>query len=145
MPTALEQIRFVVDENLLRVGRMLAGLRADIACFGSEPVADLLPVGILDSQWIPLVGQHGWVVITNDGRVRTRPAEANLAVAYELKAIHLYASGDLTAWDQAVRLLSKWDRIARDVAAVPAGPWWLSVRTDVVRVQAFAPGAIERI
>lgn len=45
MPAAPEQVRFVVDENLLRLGRAIAQLRNDIALVGQEPVADLLPVG----------------------------------------------------------------------------------------------------
>lgn len=138
-------VRYVVDENLLRLGRTLVGLRSDIACFGTEPVADLLPPGILDTAWIPLVGDRSWVVITNDRRLRTRPLEAALAVQHKLMVIHLHAAGNLTAWDQAVRLLSQWERVARHVAAVPEGPWWLSVRANATRVEAFAPGVVERV
>ncbi len=61
----------------------------DTARFGRPPVDDLLPQGILDTDWIPIVGV-GWVVISNDRHLRTRPVEAELAVAHKLKVVHLH-------------------------------------------------------
>jgi hypothetical protein len=145
MPLTIERLRFVVDENLLRFGKALTGLRDDLACFGQPPVADLLPPGILDPDWIPIVGDHGWIMITNDRRLRTRPVEAALAIEHNLKVVHLHgAVGHGTAWAQTVRFMSRWPAIERQVEATPAGPWWLSVRQEAARVLAFAPGAPER-
>lgn len=77
----VDDVVYVVDENLLRVGAGLVAVRKDTARFSREPVDELLPQGILDTEWIPIVGERGWVVITNDRRLRTRPAEAAMAIA----------------------------------------------------------------
>lgn len=87
-------------------------LRNDIALVGQEPVADALPIGIHDSNWIPILGSRGWVMITNDQRIRTRPSEAALAVENGLKVVHLHGRvGNQSAWQQAIRLFSRWEAI----------------------------------
>lgn len=145
MPPAPEQVRFVVDENLLRLGRAIAQLRNDIALVGQEPVADVLPTGIHDSDWIPVLGSRGWVMITNDQRIRTRPSEATLAVENELKVVHLHGRvGYQPAWQQAIRLFSRWEAIGNHLDNNPDGPWWLSVRQQRVQALRFEPGATER-
>ena len=144
MAATINRVRFVVDENLLRLGRSITALRRDVACFGQDPVADLLSAGMLDDDWIPVIGRRGWVVITNDKRLRTRPAQAELAIQHSLKVIHLFNSGHLTAWDQAVQLLSRWPAIEQKTAVDQPGPYWLSVRKTGVRSLSFQPGAVER-
>ena len=144
MPPAVDVLRFVVDENLLRLGRALSVLRSDLACVGRPPIDELLPSGIADSAWIPIVGVRGWVMITNDKRLRTRPPEAKLAIANRLMVIHLLGAGQLRGWNQAERLLSRWAAIEKHIAATPEGPWWLSVRAQGIRVLSFRPGEPER-
>jgi PIN like domain len=144
MPPSLDALRFVLDENLLRLGKALGLLRHDLACVGQPPVADLLPPGIGDSEWIPRVGQRGWVMITDDRRLRTRPAEAQLAIEHQLKIVHLHNAGHLSSWDQAVRLMSRWPGIEQQVEATATGPWWLSVRAHGVLLLTFQPGRPER-
>lgn len=143
--TALDDVRFVIDENLLRMAKGVVGVRRDTAVFNSAPVEELLPAGILDTEWIPMVGDRGWVVITSDRRLRTRPAEAGLAVTHKLKVVHLRGVGERSAWNQLVRLASRWDAIERQVQRQPDGPWWLSLRANGARAMRFDPGAIERV
>ncbi|MDY6997591.1 MAG: hypothetical protein SW019_13390 [Actinomycetota bacterium] len=139
----LEQVGFVVDENLLRMGRGMAAVRRDTALFGRPPVSDLLYPGILDPDWIPVVGDRGWVHITNDKRLRTRPHEASLAITHRLKVVHLHgAIGTRPAWEQLVRLATRWEAVERQLAA--EGPWWLSVQSARARAMRFEPGAPER-
>ena len=146
MAATLEQIRFVVDENLLGLGRALTHLRRDVALVGEAPLSELLPAGILDSTWIPIMGERGWTMITNDGRVRTRPTEARLAVEHGLRIIHLHGSaGHQPAWQQAIRLLTRWDRVEKQLLETPTGPMWISVRASQVQVMQYDPGGIERL
>ena len=65
-------VRFVFDEDSRGFGLAVARLRPDMACVGSEPVADLLPLGMLDPEWIPEVAQRGWVITKNWHRVRAQ-------------------------------------------------------------------------
>lgn len=139
----LEDVRFVVDENLVALGRVLRQLRPrEMAIFGHDELADVLPGGMLDSEWIPIVGDHGWVAITNDKRLRTRPQEASLAVRHKLRVVHLHGHvGHQRTWDQATRLLSRWDAIETALADNPGGPVWLSAQAKGLQIMQFAPGS----
>jgi hypothetical protein len=137
-------VQYVIDENLVRVGRAFAGLRDDMAVVGDPPITNDLPQGVLDPDWIPLVGRRAWIMITDDRGLRTRPNEAALALEYELKVIHLYGIGHARPWVQAVHLLSRWRSVEAFVGEHPVGPWWLSVRHDSVREMRYEPGLQER-
>jgi hypothetical protein len=69
-PRPLEQIRFYVDEDILGVGYSLMWARPDAVTCGIEPVAEELPRGVLDIDWIPGVAAHGWVAITKNHKIR---------------------------------------------------------------------------
>jgi PIN like domain len=128
---------------LLSLGNAMVAVRHDTARFSRPPVEELLPRGIADTEWIPIVGDRGWVMITNDRRLRTRPAEAELAIAHRLKVVHLHGKvGSQPAWDQLVRVATRWSNIA-DQHDQP-GPWWLSLRTGPPVLMEFAPGIAER-
>jgi hypothetical protein len=141
----LDEVTYIVDENLLRLGNGLVAVRNDTARFSRPPVDELLPRGITDPEWIPIVGNRGWVVITNDRRLRTRPQEAQLAITHKLKVIHLHGEvGSRPAWEQMVRVATRWGSIEDQQAATPEGPWRLSLRRNRAVVMHFAPGAMER-
>lgn len=142
---ALEEIVFVVDENLLRLGSGMAAVRRDTACFATGPLEELLPQGIEDTEWIPIVGDRGWVIVTNDRRIRTRPVESQLAIEHRLKVIHLHgAVGNARPWEQLTRLTARWEAVEQQLATNPDGPWWLSLRSSRAQVMRYEPGAVER-
>ena len=110
---SITDVTYIVDENLLSLGNAMVAVRHDTARFSRPPVEELLPRGIADTEWIPIVGDRGWVMITNDRRLRTRPAEAELAIAHRLKVVHLHGKvGSQPAWDQLVRVATRWSNIA---------------------------------
>ena len=132
--SALDHVGFVVDENLVALGRALRQLRRrEFAVFGDDDLAELIPKGALDSEWIPIVGERGWVVITNDRRVRTRPVESALAVRHQLRVVHLHGQvGSQRPWAQAERVLGRWRAVERGLAKKQTGPLWLSARATGV-------------
>lgn len=141
----IDDVVYVVDENLLRLGAGMVAVRKDTARFSRAPVDELLPQGILDTEWIPIVGDRGWVVITNDKHLRTRPVEAELAIIHRLKVVHLHGKvGGQSAWNQLARIVSRWPSIERQHEKAPKGPWWLSARSSGTAVMNFAPGTVER-
>lgn len=86
------------------------------------------------------------MVISNDRHLRTRPVEAELAVAHKLKVVHLHGRvGGLVAWAQLTRLAARWPAIEHQYEKAPEGPWWLSVRRSRTAVMEFAPGAVDTI
>jgi hypothetical protein len=118
-------------------------VRRDTARFSRTPVEELLPRGILDTDWIPIVGDRGWVMITNDRRLRTRPVEADLAITHRLKVVHLHGDvGSKPAWDQLIRLTTRWTNVADQQPM--EGPWWLSLRKGPPQLMRFEPGVAER-
>ena len=125
--TSLDDVRFIVDENTLALGRAIARLRNDVAVIGEPPVDDLLRRGMDDVDWIPLVAARKWVVITIDHHLRTRPHEATLAAQHGLMCVNLRGAGNLNRWDQLVRLTRNWDAVEKFVEGRPTGPWWLSL------------------
>jgi hypothetical protein len=142
---ALNDVVYVIDENLLRLGKGILAIRHDTARFGEHPVAELLPQGIEDPDWIPVVGDNGWILITNDRRIRTRPVEAQLAIKHRLKVVHLHGKiGHAPAWEQLTRLTARWEAIERHAERYPAGPWWLSVQRNSLVVRGYEPGKAER-
>ncbi|BBX03686.1 hypothetical protein FHT40_005735 [Mycolicibacterium sp. BK556] len=143
MAAAIGDVRYVVDENLLSLGNAMVAVRRDTARFSRTPVEELLPRGILDTDWIPIVGDRGWVMITNDRRLRTRPVEADLAITHRLKVVHLHGDvGSKPAWDQLIRLTTRWTNVADQQPM--EGPWWLSLRKGPPQLMRFEPGVAER-
>ena len=67
----LADVRYVVDENLMGLGNGMVALRRDTARFSLAPVDALLPAGILDPDWIPIIGDAaGCSSPSTDGCVR---------------------------------------------------------------------------
>jgi len=69
---------------------------------------------ISDEGWLPVVGAKGWVVLTNDKRIRHRQIERQALLAAGIRAFVLTA-GHLSSADAAeiwVRQLRKIERLA---------------------------------
>ena len=137
-------VKFLFDENLVRLGLAVRTLRTDTTYMGADDVQAQFPLGFLDRSWIPIAAALGWVVVTNDKSIRTRPVEAALGLAHGLKVVHIHKAGHLNTWSQAVRLISRWHAIDAQIAAHPSGPWWLSMRKATTTAMEFRPGEIER-
>ena len=135
----LGQLRFVVDENTLAVGKVMQQLRDDVAYVGDPLISDLIPRRSLDKHWIPVAAKHGWVAITNDHHMRTRHYEASLALEHGLMVVNIKGVGHRTAWDQLVRLTKHWQSVERFIAKNPAGPWWLSLTDSGWRQLDYRP------
>jgi hypothetical protein len=48
--------------------------REDVVYPGHDGLPEI-PRGTPDLEWMPIVGKNGWIVLTRDRRIRTRPAE----------------------------------------------------------------------
>lgn len=75
--------------------------------------------GTIDAEWLPLVGQRRWVVLTKDRHVRRRPLELEAILSSGARAFVL-TCGDLQGPEQAtllVRALPKIRRICRQRGA----------------------------
>jgi PIN like domain len=140
---ALSDLRYVFDEDARGVGLWLNKMRTDMTCVGSKPVDKILPLGIKDPEWIPIVGDAGWVVITKNAAIRTHPIESPLAIKHGLRVACLTeTTKPTTRWDLARMLLRHWDVVEQ--LATEAGPSWVSLYSDRTRRRAYEPGQPER-
>ncbi|MBM3955551.1 MAG: hypothetical protein FJ309_13220 [Planctomycetes bacterium] len=76
----------------------------------SDHFADDIP----DEGWLPVVGSRGWVVLTNDKRIRHRRIQREALLAARIRAFVLTAGhlSSAEASDTWVRQLPKIERIA---------------------------------
>jgi len=123
-------IRFYVDADLLGVAKLLVTVRADVTFPGDpgavgvdgipRPACPIAP-GALDTVWIPEVAGLGWVTITRDRHVQSRPAERQAVVDHKARLVTLDSRHALSKWGQLEIIVSQW-RALEELAELP-GPW----------------------
>jgi len=120
---------FFVDECLGRhdVAEALTAAGAVV-----EPHHKHFAPGTPDPDWLPIVGTHGWVILTKDRHVRRRPLELNAILASGARAFVL-TSADMRGPEQAALFASVLPRIRR-LCRQP-GPFIATItRTGIVKV-----------
>lgn len=139
---SLDETRFFVDEDLSGLGIALMRLRRDVIVGRRAPASEVVPKD--DPDWIPIVAARGWVVITNDHHIRTRPGEADQARDAGLRCVCLRtAAKDATQWDFMVVLARHWPDV--DELAQRTGPLWLELRGERSRERLYQPGQPPRL
>lgn len=85
-----------------------------------------------DPDWLTQVGQHGWIVLTRDQRIRNRPNE--LRAAREAR-LHVFAltSGNLSAAETVEIVLAAWPAMQRAVANTEPPMFWSITRGGIVK------------
>lgn len=131
MPREDRPPRWFLDENSIGVAKALSYVRGDVTWPGGP--GGLVEEGAKDSQWLPVVGKAGLVVLTRDKRIRSRPLERQALLEHGVRACFLTAGGQLTLFEQLQLWLRNWSEIERLVAEEPA-PWLASVTTNGVRL-----------
>ena len=112
---------FMFDNNLSQ--KIVRGLRE----FGEDVlhIKDEFPEGILDEDWLPIVGEKQWFVLTRDDRLRTRPLEKSLLKENKVGCFVL-AGKNLKAWDLVVQVVRNWARI-KEKASTTRRPFVIKV------------------
>ncbi|MGH3181964.1 MAG: hypothetical protein ACRD1G_17040 [Acidimicrobiales bacterium] len=123
-------IRFYVDADLLGLAKLLVTVRADVTFPGDpggtgidgypRPACSVQP-GAKDPVWIPIVAAEGWVIITRDRRIQSKPAERQAVIEHSAKLIRLDPRHALSKWGQLEIVVSQWRRM-EDRVDTP-GPW----------------------
>jgi len=121
-----ENLRFFADENALGLGKALAIARRDVV-HTAHPLIPEVPLGALDTVWIPAVAARDLIVIGRDRRIRTKPGERDLLRQHGLRVLWIAGKKDLTTWGYLVRVVRRWDEIEQAIATKGPGPWFVSV------------------
>lgn len=100
-----------VDADVLGLYHVLHHARRSSA---GDVVSGLTPgfpveVGMADVEWMPLLNGRDFAVITKDARQRWRPAEQQAIRENELGVFAIRSRKDLTTWQQARLIFSRWD------------------------------------
>lgn len=95
---------FFFDNNLSPL--LVAGLRG----FGEDVqhLRDAFPPETKDVVWIPHVAASGWVLVTRDKRIRTRPLEAEALVRAGLSAFFFMQKRDPDLWGWVQLVVRRW-------------------------------------
>lgn len=80
--------RYFADENAMGLAKLLIRDhgREDVVYPGHDGLPQI-PRGRSDLEWMPIVGKNGWIVLTRDRRIRTRPAEQLAYWEHDLRSL----------------------------------------------------------
>lgn len=113
---------FFFDNNLSP--QLVAGLRA----FGEDVqhLRDAFPEDTKDLVWIPKVAESGWILVTRDRRIRTRPLEADALMRTGLSAFFFVQKRDPDLWGWVELLVRRW-REMKELAERERKPFLLAI------------------
>jgi PIN like domain len=117
---------FFVDENDLKLGRMLAE-EHDNVMYPGHPDLPEVPRRTADDEWLPIIGLKRLVVITRDQRIRYRPVEKAAWVDHAVRGFVLTGRGSQSTAVSKALLDRHWQAITMIAAEEVEGPWMRSV------------------
>jgi hypothetical protein len=78
--------------------------------------------GVLDTIWIPYVAKQGWIAVTVDKRVKTKPHERELVESTGIRMVHIAGGFEqLPRWPQIRWFVNHWEDIAKETAKCKEG------------------------
>lgn len=133
-------VRFYFDADVLGLARLLCQQRADFTFVGDpgarikkrdRPPCPVASSATKDSEWIPVVAELGWLVITRDRRIQERTAEIEAVRTYGAKMVNLASPDAGTTWAQLEVFMLQWRRI--EALADQPGPFIYSASRSSFR------------
>ena len=97
------------DRSIPRgVANALKEVRGDVAW-----LEDLFPHDAKDEDWLREAGSQGWLVLTRDRKIRTRPGERRAFMTNNVGGFCLMPKGNLTRWELLKLLATTLDEMER--------------------------------
>lgn len=102
-------VQYYIDADTLGLAHILAKIRPDVTYPGdvgglirkrSRPPCPITSTDVPDDEWIPVVAERGWTIITRDQRIERRPAERAAVIANSARVVAITSSEKLTVWHQ---------------------------------------------
>jgi hypothetical protein len=72
-----------------------------------------------DTDWLPVAGAEGWLVVTRDKRIRQRPGELRSLIEHGVGCFIFTQKPDLTRWEYLKLLCQTLDQMEQLFADVP--------------------------
>ena len=118
-----EEFVLFLDENLHNCQPILDVLSAaEIHC---ERHVDHFAPGTPDNEWLPYVGQRGWVLLNQDRRIRYNELEKRALLRFRLR-VFVYTSGTQSGKEMAETLRLALPKLRR-VCRKSTGPFIASI------------------
>ena len=114
---------FFLDNNISPKIVLLLGAM-DV---GAVHLIEQFAVDTPDTEWLPVVARNGWVLVTGDRAIRTRPPERQALSESGVKAVFLHKS--IMALDrnaQCAWFLKHWNSIGETVVRAPRGACFMA-------------------
>jgi hypothetical protein len=106
--------------------------REDVVYPGHDGLSEI-PRGTPDLEWMPIVGKNGWIVLTRDRRIRTRPAEQLAYWEHGLRSVWIGGKQDHTSRELVEIFNQHEERLQRLVIKLGGGPWALTMSSFGIR------------
>lgn len=124
---------YFADENALGMAKILRRSGRDDVLHPGHPDLPDVPLGARDLEWMPVVGVAGFIVITRDRRIRTRPAELSAYREHGIRSVWIGAKKDMRADEQASLFVRHEERLRREIIKRGDGPWALAMNMGGLR------------
>lgn len=119
-----------IDRSIPRsVAEALKLVRAGDVLWLEDAFAHDVP----DEAWLPVAGERGWIVVTRDKKIRSRPRQRNLVRAYGVGCFIVAQKRPLSRWDYLKLLASTLDEMERIDSRTPRPYMYLLGATGVMR------------
>lgn len=135
MAEEASEIRYYVDASMISIGRALALIRRDVTHPGHASRFFTCPIKAErtnDHEWLPVVGEAGWVVILRDKRIRSRALERRALRDAGVLGICLTGSGNSSNWAMLNLIVRQWPAI-ESIASTAKRPGLFSLTTQGLR------------
>lgn len=114
------EVRYYIDADVLGLAKVLSDIRVDTTYPGDpgkrirkreRPPCPVTSKAEKDEDWLPVVGAHGWLVITRDRRIQDHKAELAGVLAHGVKMVVLSGTEAYGTFEQLEITLCQWRRI----------------------------------
>jgi hypothetical protein len=120
--TKAAEVRFYFDADIRGLGILLSGIRPDVTYPGDpggevhkriRPPCLVTDVSTTDDVWIPQVTAQGWLIITRDQHIRTRPREIAAVRENGARMVALTAAEATNTFSQLEVVMCRWRNILK--------------------------------
>jgi hypothetical protein len=135
-------VRFYFDADIRGLGILLSTLRPDVTYPGDpggevhkrvRPPSVVKDVAARDTEWIPQVTEQGWLIVTRDRHIRTRPGEIAAVRRYGARMVALGGTEARSTFDQLEIVMCRWRDILNIVDR--PGPFiYTATRSSLQRI-----------
>jgi PIN like domain len=124
--SGIAELILFLDENHCRNPHIIQALEeCGIAC---EKHLDHFAAGIEDTEWLPIIAQHGWSLLTTDARIRTNLLEKEAVRSNGIRMFY-FSRKNLAGREMGVALRRALPQMQRLVNSQPS-PFTASINKN---------------